>query len=137
MNDAQLIEEFRTFTRYLIDSEAPQSLEARYVQAHTLGLVSSEFQNKKDERLVLAAQRGGLATRLADVHARFFFAKGTLRQKMVLALALLETHPISRRRADQRAATSLFGFVVKLTGWGLVSVGLLAASLIYIPGRRP
>ncbi len=136
MNDNELIEEFRTFTRYLIDSEAPKSLEARYVQAHTLGLVSTEYKDKKDERLVLAAQRGGLSTRMADVHARFFAAKGMLRQKMVLVLALLETHPIARRRADQRAATSMFGFAVKLTGWGLVSVGLLAASLIYLPGRR-
>lgn len=125
--------ECRVFTRYLIQAEATECIAARYAAAHA---VREEVQTpgRFDRMLVTAASRHPWATRLADSYSALLRPHGTLRQKLVLLLALLEsTAPTAAAidAADGPAKTIVSGAVRGV----LFPVWLLAGVIVFTPLR--
>ncbi|MCC6407823.1 MAG: hypothetical protein IT453_11695, partial [Planctomycetes bacterium] len=76
------------------------------------------------------------STRLADAHARLFRNGGLLRRKLVLLLALLETHADTVGRVDAPSVSGPVAFVVE-TALRLAVFALLAllGLFVFLPLR--
>lgn len=122
--------ECETLTRYLIDQSPSHGVRGGYLRAHRLAMVAPrEGATVADRATLVLARRGGLWTRLADVHARFFLPDGYLRRKLVLLLALLETDAAGRSRADRIIEGGRMALFFRILWWGIVSAGLLIVSV--------
>lgn len=132
-----LVRECDTFCRYLAGADAPDNVRAKYREAHDLGVVAIEPANTRfDRALVRFARLGTFATRLADVHARFFANGGLLRRKLVLLLALLESHADTVGRVDAPTVAGPIGFVVETALRMTVFVLLaLLGLVVFLPVR--
>jgi hypothetical protein len=133
----RLAEECATWTRYLIDEEPSESVVAGYQRAHATGVVESPGgASAFDRALVGFARRGPRWARLADVHARVFAARGLLRRKLVIALALLETDRRAHARIDLVACRTRGGLVLAtctaLAGFAIAST---AGLFLFVPLR--
>lgn len=98
MSEAALEAECGRLTRYLL-GEAPSSyVVACYLRAHR---ASPAFAPQDAfDRVALRLAAAPLGAPLADAHARLFAPTSTLRRKLVLLLAILETSAPSFRRVD-------------------------------------
>ena len=124
-----LEEECQTLTRYLINRPAGELVVGRYVHAHAcLPLESTEAISHTDQVLLTMARRGGLCTRMADLHAHLLSADGPLRRKLILLIALLEADPVTRPHMDRTNRTSQKVVLIRMVGWGLSSLFLLVIS---------
>ena len=105
-----------TFCRYLAGAECGERVRAKYREAHELGIVAVDGASTRfDRALVAFARLGTFSTRLADAHARLFRNGGLLRRKLVLLLALLETHADTVGRVDAPTVSGPVAFVVETT----------------------
>lgn len=97
--------ECRVFARYLLRCEPDAYIVNHYATAcTTLGLrPSSSF----DRTLLSFARIGPLFTRLADSYASLFFRSSTLRKRLVLLLALLETRAPFHQTVDRAVSGSV------------------------------
>jgi hypothetical protein len=125
------------FCRYLGGQKAPEKLFAKYREAHEAGVVAIEGASTRfDRALVGCARFGTFPTRLADAHARLFRNGGLLRRKLVLVLALLETHADTVARVDAPTVAGPVAFVVETTLRLAVFAALAALGLVvFVPLR--
>lgn len=126
-----------TFCRYLSGARAPEGVRAKYREAHELGVVATAAASTRFDRALVAwARSGTFATRLADAHARLFRNGGLLRRKLVLLLAILETHGDTVGRVDAPTVSGPAGFVVE-TALRLAVFALLAlvGLVVFVPLR--
>ena len=137
-NDDVLDRECDTLTRYLIGEAAPPAIREKYRQAHAPG---SQSPGSPDG-LCHLARRGPRFARIADTFAVVFARRSPLRRKLVLLLALLESHGETSARVDTPDAGSPAGFVFAAGLRALVFLVVLALSLVFVPlggvlgGRR-
>lgn len=90
--DQRLERECRVFTRYLAGREPTPYVIEKYRAAHAVD-ASYRTDSAFDGRLVAVARLHPLLAWLVDAAARFLAPRGTLRKKLVLLLAILETSP--------------------------------------------
>lgn len=127
---ARLREECVTLTRYLLGQDPSPHVVDKYLEAHRLAVVApAGGLRPADHALMRWARRGGLFTRAADVHARFFEPGGLLRRKLVLLLGIIETDPEGRRRADTVEPTPFLRTFLRLAWLGVGSALLLVLGL--------
>lgn len=89
-----LAAECSALVRYLVGQAATPPMQAYYSRAHaTIPYRSGEPLRGVDYALVSAIGTGGVVLRAADAYARFFRPTGPLRQKLTLALAIVENSP--------------------------------------------
>jgi hypothetical protein len=136
--DASSLErEGATFGRYLGSARPGERALAKYREAHELGVVATDAASTRfDRALVGFARFGTFATRLADTHARLFRKGGLLRRKLVLLLAILETHADSVGQVDAPTVGSPAVFVVEVVLRLIVfAVLALLGLIVFLPLR--
>lgn len=126
-----------TFCRYLSGAAAPERTMLKYLDAHGLGVVETLAASTRfDRALVRFARLGTFAARLADTHARLFRKGGLLRRKLVLLLAILETHADTVDRVDAPTVGSPAVFVVEVVLRLIVfAVLALVGLVVFLPLR--
>jgi hypothetical protein len=117
---------------------------AYYARAHAAIPFARQGPPAGVERALLAAARmGGAPLRMADAYARFCSPTGALRQKLALAMAILENSPETHAALNGsvvgsppvmlwRLATTGLGFALSLVA-GMLCFGPLGLIL----GRDP
>jgi NADH dehydrogenase len=126
--------ECATFTRYLAGLAASPYVRRKYAEAHSA--VALEPKDPFDQLLLRFARKGPLLAKLADAYARIFYPHATLRRKLVLLLAILETCPPSYRVIDSTVGRRKAGVLLQVALRGTLAVlGLAVASIVLIPAR--
>jgi NADH dehydrogenase len=126
--------ECRAFVRYLLRADADTYVIEKYAAAHPVLALSPV--SRFDSALLTFARVSPLCTRLADSYASLFFRTAALRRRLVLLLAILETHAPFHQTIDRTVGGSaplLFARLSIATAGALLS--LLAGTLILAPTR--
>lgn len=142
----ELAGECRAFSRYLTGLPPTPYVLDKYHQCHAgIPHLRGGTRDRVEAMLLAVARQGGLPLRCADAYARFLRPTGALRQKLVLALAVLENSPPTHLRLNAaRQGTPLaimltmlgrgLGFACCLLG-GLLVLGPAHMVLRLLPGR--
>lgn len=113
-----LAAEFAVFARYLGTRTPPPRAVAAYLRAHAS---VGESGDRFDAWLVGFARRSAMACGLADSYARLVRPYGTLRRKLTLVLAVLESTPATHSDYDtprpSTAAVAWLAMVALGTMW--------------------
>ncbi len=130
---ARLQAECEVLTTYLLGRPPNPYVVDRYLKAHQASAVYSE-RTRFESTLVAVARAHPRLTRMADAYARILAPRSTLRQKLVLLLAILESTPPFYRDLElakpSGLGTSLFRlFIAGVAG----ALNLLAGALILLP----
>ena len=131
----ELERECRVYARYLSGQAPSRYLTEKYQDFHQkIGLPGKI--GPFDRFLVSASARGPVWTRLADSYASICLKNSTLRQKLVLMLALLECAPPTFEKLDHVPAGGWTGAVLRLalSGAGYALTAAIAA-LLFTPVR--
>ncbi|HMB70433.1 MAG TPA: hypothetical protein VKU85_14040, partial [bacterium] len=129
--DAELDAECETFCRYLIGTDPGEYVKRKYREAHAPGRRGP--RRELQDPLTEVARRGPGFARLMDAWAVVFARDGTLRRKLVLLLAVLESSGETSGAVDRPDAGSMPGFflatALRVAGFMLT----LAAAVIAVP----
>lgn len=146
LDPALLSQECRAFSVYLTRLQpTPYAIE-KYQRCHErIPYRQGGAADRVDAMLLGLARHGGLALRCADTYARLFRPTGVLRQKLVLALAVLENCPPTHLRLHAAREGTPSGTLLTLLALGLgfslsLIIGLLTLApahlvLRLLPGR--
>lgn len=134
-----LAREFAVWSHYLGTAAPPARATAAYVRAHA-GVAASPG-DAVDGMLVRMARRSPGWCALADSYARRARPYGTLRRKLVLALAVLESTPVVHAGYDTARAGSrpwTWGALVALgVSWGVrTAAALVLFAPLHLAARR-
>lgn len=83
--------ECAVFCRYLIGQEPNEYVKRKYRAAHQYGSLRADIAHPADGFLVKAAGIGPWSTKIIDAYTRLFRPFSTVRRKLVLLLAILES----------------------------------------------
>jgi len=143
-DDERVNVECRVFTRYLTGQLPDRYISKKYAEAFSSGQpLSRDLQSGFDALLVRLASIHPLLVRAVDAFSRLFYKDSTLRKRLVLLLALLESQASSAVVIDHPDQTTITGFVFTMAVQLLVfSVLLGVATLFLLPlrlllGRQP
>lgn len=125
-----LARECGVFTRYLAGIAPSGYVVSRYAAAHPSLPTPPSEAPPIDQLLVGAAARGVLLCRAADAYARWFRPRGLLRQKLVLALAVLENSPPTHRTLTAASTGSPLRVGLGVAGALALGLASLLAGLI-------
>lgn len=132
---AELREECRRFSRYLLGREPDAYVLERYVSLQSAAVGPTGPPTPLDSLLLRTARSGGAGLKIADAFARIFRPRGLLRRKLILTFAILENSRGFHTRFTAGASSSLplalASLAATLVGFGLA----LAASLVVIGPR--
>jgi len=137
MNDDRqtLARECAVFTGYLVKTAPTPLVVARYTDAHDQPALA--LAPAPDERALLSlARRSPTAARLADSYARLFAPTGTLRRKLVLLFAILETTPPTHRMITRARAQSLPMALLHLAAVGAAALLNTAVAVPVVAWTR-
>jgi hypothetical protein len=124
--------ECRVFTQYLLGCAPQPYVVQKYADAHRM---SAAFlpNEQLDSLLVSLARTNRTVTQLVDSYARIFAPASTLRKKLVLLLAILETCPPSCELIDAIDGSRL-GLLFRLVARGTIAVvSLLIGTAFLLP----
>jgi hypothetical protein len=91
LRDEALDRECAVFCRYLIGQEPNEYVKEKYRAGHRAGSLWSGGGCRADAFLVKVAGIGPWSTKIIDAYARIFRPCSTVRKKLVLLLAILES----------------------------------------------
>lgn len=129
--DDSLARECVVFARYLADTAPPPSMPAYYISAHArIPYRAGGPPRGVDAALLAAGRLGGPALRAADSYARFLRPTGPLRQKLSLALAILDNSPETHRNVGQATIGSVPAVLAGMVGGGLLFALSLGFGLL-------
>jgi len=127
--------ECRVFTRHLLGCDPDEYVVGQYRNAHAV-VPALAALGRFDSTLIAFARFSPLCAHIADSYAGLFQREATLRKKLVMLLAILETRPPFHQAIDAAVGGSLAWVLIRLsftTGGALL--GLLAGTLIFVPAR--
>jgi|SRR5687767_13465806 len=138
MNQKALERECSVYTRYFIRREPTSYIARKYLHYHDLFTHPVPTSGRLLDNVLLALSRQGtLATRLADVYASRFAKTATLRRKLSLVLALLESSSLAPmlEAAESRAPFQVcvriaVGVVLYVTALAIAAAGLIPVHLL-------
>jgi hypothetical protein len=130
-----LAHECRAFTAYLTGLAPTAYVLEKYRLGHgRIPYLTQEPPKWVDRLLLRAAIQGSLLLRCADAYARILRPTGMLRQKLVLALAVLENSPPTHLRLNSAREGSAAVLALGVLGRGLgFSFALLMGVLMFGP----
>ncbi|HEU5154034.1 MAG TPA: hypothetical protein VFU03_04855 [Gemmatimonadales bacterium] len=142
-----LAHECRAFTAYLTGlAPTPYVLEKYRLGHGRIPYLTQEPPERVDRLLLGAARHDSLLLRCADAYARILRPTGMLRQKLVLALAVLENSPPTHLRLNSARegspAVLALGVLGRALGFsltlfiGLLMFGPLHLVAALIPDQR-
>lgn len=132
--DAELDAECETFCRYLAGTAPGEYVKRKYREAHAPGRHGP--RREAWDPLTAVARRGPGMARLVDAWSVVLARDGTLRRKLVLLLAILESSGETSSRVDRPDPGSVAGF---FAGMALRAAGFaltLAFALVAVPVLR-
>jgi len=129
-----LASECRKFTRYLIDSDPDAYVCDRYSIAVQKLQHACTPRHAFDRLLLALARLHPLLTQAVDVYARFFLHASAVRSRLVLLLAILESHAATAAPLEQPDYAGPAGFFAGMA-WRslLLAIILLFAILLLLP----
>src|SRR5215831_2432572 len=122
----QLERECGTYVRYLCGQNPSTYITEKYVDFHRK--VEAIELDEFDRFLGRFSTRNILCARLADSYARVFRKESSVRKKLILVLALLESSPETFEALDRVPAGGLAGAVLRIAGNSAKFIFSLAAS---------
>jgi hypothetical protein len=129
--ETNLTRECRAFARYLADAPPPAAMTDYYVAAHeAIPFAARGEPGGVDAVLLRVSRLGGPALRMADAYARICTPTGPLRQKLTLALAILENCPETQARLNRAATGSRARVLTGLAGTTLASALALGFGVL-------
>jgi nucleoside-diphosphate-sugar epimerase len=132
---SRLEKECRLFARHLVGLDANPYIVGKYIEAHR-ALPALQPASRFDRLLLGFARSGRITLALADAYAGVFAKASSLRKRLVLTLALLETSAPFFERVDAAAGRTPTGAFVRLAVRGTFAVAVLAAgTLVLLPIR--
>jgi len=132
-SDADLEQEFKTFTNYLIGYEPDGYIKSRYIQGHRITDMD-RGGGSFDMLLVRMANRSKLLARLADTYTSGFYKNALLRKKLLLLLAILESCGSTYRHIDTVNERSVVVLYVKVAQKATVfSLTLILSGIVFAP----
>jgi len=129
--------ECRTFCRYLIGTAPSEYVAGWYHRGLQSASGSPAAEPPIDRALLAAGRLGGPLLRAADGYARLFRPTGSLRRRLTLLAAILESAPdthlaIHRGREGSRGRIVL-GLLGSLAASGiLTTIGLAGFGLVHL-----
>jgi len=130
----QLERECGTYVRYLCGQNPSTYITEKYVDFHRK--VAAFELDEFDRFLVRFSTRNILCARLADSYARVFRKESSVRKKLILVLALLESSPETFEALDRVPAGGLAGAVLRIAGNSAKFIFSLAASTAILGPAR-
>lgn len=121
------------FSSYLVGQVPSDYVLEKYCEAH---LVGNRFSasGRFDLFLVKTAVAGPLLTKLADSYARLLVPGATLRKKLILLLAILESCAPTYEFLDSVDVSSKPVLYLRIAQRGLLFVlGLLVSVVVLLP----
>jgi hypothetical protein len=89
--NSALDRECSAFCRYLIGQEPSEYVKQKYRAAHQIGSLRRDFEDAAEAFLVRIAGIGSWSTKIIDAYTRVFRPFSTVRRKLILLLAILES----------------------------------------------
>jgi hypothetical protein len=128
----QIAAECDVLCRYLIGREPTEHARAQYVAAHELASPANPHESQTDLLLVRLARGGPRRAALADAYAAAFLRNSTVRRKVILLLAILESAAPSSDWVDTVTIRSRWQLVAQVAAGAALFVlkALVGASLI-------
>jgi hypothetical protein len=123
--DALLDRECQVFFHYLCDLRMDPYIVAKYCEAHRKVPAYTPSPGF-DQLLVRFAAMGSSFTRMADSYSRFFVPRSTLRKKLILLVAILESSSAGAAFLDIVDTESKLLFTGRLVLQGMKFVTNLA-----------
>ena len=131
---AELRDECRLFTRYLLGREPDAYVLERYVSLQIAAVRGAPAPVSLDSLLLNTARSNVFALRCADAYARIFRPQCLLRRKLILIFAILENSQGFPSRFTSGVSSSyvfaLARIAATLTGFALT---LIASLFVIVP----
>jgi len=128
--------ECRVFCRYLIGQEPNEYVKQKYRAAHQTSSLRWDPGDTAEAFLVRVAGIGAWSTKIIDAYTRVFRPFSTVRKKLVLLLAILESCAPTHAYVDSVDSNSIsflfVRFVQKSVTFGLI---LLVGILFILPAE--
>ena len=133
--DVAVTGECRVFTRYLLGCDPDEYVIDQFAAANT-SLNQLSPTNRFDSTLLAFARISPLCARLADSYASLFFRTSTLRKRLVLLLAILETRAPFHHTIDCAPGGNTPLLIGRLSiSAAAAVVSLVAGTLLLAPTR--
>ena len=107
MDTKSLDRECAVFSRYLIGQEPNEYVKNKYRAAHQISSFRAAGECRADAFLIKVASIGPGTTRIIDAYTRIFRPFSTVRRKLVLLLAILESCAPTHRYLDSVDSCSI------------------------------
>jgi hypothetical protein len=132
----QIAAECDVLCRYLTGRHPTEHVRAHYVAAHELASPANPRESETDLLLVRLARAGPRRAALADACAAAFVRNCTLRRKVILLLAILESAAPSSDWVDTVTIRSRWRLVAQVAAGATLFAlkALVGASLIAVLG---
>ena len=124
--------ECRVFTRHVLGCAPDVYVMARYADAHTR-LPGLTPVTGIDRVLLAAARLHPWSAKAADAFAAAFVRSSVLRRKLVLLLAILETHAPFYQTIDRAYGHSPASTAARLAGISVIALASLALAILVLP----
>lgn len=132
-NDAAAASECEVFARYLTGTAPASYVRDKYLQAFAgPQLARLAVRDRFDALLLRIARVHPLLTRMTDLYSRYLRIDSVVRRRLVLLLAILETHAESVNQLDRPDCSGMAGFVAGMAWHGLWSALLLLPVLLVL-----
>ena len=129
--------EGRVFSRYLLGEVADGRIPDLYRAAVETGTAGPFPELRPFERLLARLARfHPAATRAVDIYARHFFPAAPVRKRLILMLAILESHAVSYAIIDTVDGGGRPLVLVRLVAAGCASLLLLALAVTILTPLR-
>jgi hypothetical protein len=121
--------------RHLIGCVPDDYVRAKYADGHD-AMPHLAPSTAFDAALVGFARIGRVCAKIADAYASVLSPHASLRRKLVLLLAILETHPPFHRTIDSTPGASASVMLVRIIGRvATAGAALVAGALVFVPVR--
>ncbi len=121
------------FTRYLTGQLPDRYISRKYAEAFYYGQpLSWGLQSGFDVLLVRLAVIHPLITRAVDAFSRYFYTHSTLRKRLIMLLAILESQASTAVRLDHPDKTTILGFILSMAIEVTVFAILFAIAVLFL-----
>src|SRR5690242_14310614 len=114
VDDQTLDRECSVFSIYLVGEPPSEYVKKKYRAAHKAGFLIGIDPQPAEDFLVRVASIAPWSTKMTDVYTRLFHPYSTLRRKLILLLAILETCAPSYARVDSADASFIGVLLARL-----------------------
>jgi hypothetical protein len=121
------------YSRYLLGLVPGDYVTRKYAGAFDSGRQQALTAHSRfDEILLYLAAIHPLLTRAVDLYARFFHPAAVVRRRLIMLLAIIETHAQSVARLEQPVAGGMPGLLLDITVRSVISAVLLCVSTVLL-----